>query len=132
MRTRIGCSPRPGVAVRELREEFDLTQVELAVELEMSQNRVSRIEQDEIGKAQVDTLRGYDEALGGTPATIRQSSQAEPGLAFEAMSREPWGIEQSHPSATHQPFTLAVFDYLGGPEPCYLELLPRFPRWPPL
>lgn len=129
MRTRIGCSPRPGVAVRELREEFDLTQVELAVELEMSQNRVSRIEQDVIGKAQVDTLRGYDEAFGGTPATIRQCPQAEPSLAFEAMmfeamSRKPWGIEQSHPSAIH----VGRVRFLGESEPCYLELLPRFPR----
>lgn len=52
--------------LRELREQFDITQVELAAELEISQNRVSRIERGEIDKAQVDTLRRYVEALGGT------------------------------------------------------------------
>ncbi len=51
--------------LRELREQFDLTQVELAAELDVSQNRVSRIERGEIDKTQVDTLRRYVEALGG-------------------------------------------------------------------
>ena len=32
----------------------------------MSQNRVSRIEHGDIERAQVDTLRKYVEALGGT------------------------------------------------------------------
>lgn len=48
-----------------MREQFDLTQVELAAELDVSQNRVSRIERGDINKTQVDTLRGYVEALGG-------------------------------------------------------------------
>ncbi len=52
--------------LRELREEFDLTQVELAEQLDISQNRVSRIERGEIDRTQVDTLRRYVEALGGT------------------------------------------------------------------
>ena len=51
--------------LRELREQFDLTQVELAAELDVSQNRVSRIERGEIDKTQVDTLRRYVQALGG-------------------------------------------------------------------
>lgn len=51
--------------LRELREQFDLTQIELAAELEVSQNRVSRIERGDIDKTQVDTLRRYVEALGG-------------------------------------------------------------------
>lgn len=51
--------------LRELREQFDLTQVELAAELDVSQNRVSRIERGDIDKTQVDTLRRYVEALGG-------------------------------------------------------------------
>lgn len=53
------------MAVAELREQFDLTQVELAAELDVSQNRVSRIERGDIDKTQVDTLRRYVEALGG-------------------------------------------------------------------
>lgn len=51
--------------LRELREQFDLTQVELAAELDVSQNRISRIERGDIDKTQVDTLRRYVEALGG-------------------------------------------------------------------
>ena len=51
--------------LRELREQFYLTQVELAAELDVSQNRISRIERGDIGKTQVDTLRRYVEALGG-------------------------------------------------------------------
>ncbi|MGO4248408.1 helix-turn-helix domain-containing protein [Paenarthrobacter sp. RAF54_2] len=51
--------------LRELREASDLTQVELADRLHVSQNRVSRIEHGDIDRAQVDTLRKYVEALGG-------------------------------------------------------------------
>lgn len=52
--------------LRELREQFELTQVELASQLAVSQNRVSTIERGDINRAQVDTLRRYVEALGGT------------------------------------------------------------------
>ncbi|MCB5293469.1 helix-turn-helix domain-containing protein [Arthrobacter sp. SO3] len=48
-----------------LREASELTQVELAGRLHVSQNRVSRIEHGDIDRAQVDTLRKYVEALGG-------------------------------------------------------------------
>lgn len=51
--------------LRELREQFDLTQVELAHQLDVSQNRVSAIERGDIDKTQVDTLRRYVQALGG-------------------------------------------------------------------
>ncbi|MGO4187375.1 helix-turn-helix domain-containing protein [Pseudarthrobacter sp. TAF60_1] len=51
--------------LRELREASELTQVELAGRLQVSQNRVSRIEHGDIDRAQVDTLRKYVEALGG-------------------------------------------------------------------
>ncbi|HOC14392.1 MAG TPA: XRE family transcriptional regulator [Propionicimonas sp.] len=52
--------------LRELRERFEITQVELAGRLQVSQNRVSTIERGDIDRAQVDTLRRYVEALGGT------------------------------------------------------------------
>ena len=52
--------------LRELREASDLTQVELAGRLHVSQNRISRIEHGDIERAQVDTLRKYIEAVGGT------------------------------------------------------------------
>ncbi|GAA5194623.1 hypothetical protein GCM10023346_22580 [Arthrobacter gyeryongensis] len=51
--------------LRELREASDLTQVELAARLHVSQNRVSRIEHGDIDRAQDDTLRKYVEAVGG-------------------------------------------------------------------
>lgn len=51
--------------LRELRETSDLTQIELAARLNVSQNRVSRLEHGDIGRAQVDTLRKYVEAIGG-------------------------------------------------------------------
>ncbi|MEC5182271.1 helix-turn-helix domain-containing protein [Arthrobacter sp. CG_A4] len=51
--------------LRELRKASELTQVELAGRLHVSQNRVSRIEHGDIDRAQVDTLRKYVEALGG-------------------------------------------------------------------
>jgi len=51
--------------LRELRKASDLTQVELAERLQVSQNRVSRIEHGDIERAHVDTLRKYVEAIGG-------------------------------------------------------------------
>lgn len=51
--------------LRELREASDLTQIELAVRLNVSQNRVSRLERGDIERTQVDTLRKYVEAVGG-------------------------------------------------------------------
>ncbi len=51
--------------LRELREACDITQVELASRLKVSQNRVSRIEHGDIERAQLDTLRKYIEAVGG-------------------------------------------------------------------
>lgn len=52
--------------LRELREALELTQVQLAAKIDVSQNRISRIEHGDIEKSQVDTLRKYVEAVGGT------------------------------------------------------------------
>jgi transcriptional regulator with XRE-family HTH domain len=52
--------------LRGLREEAELTQVQLAERLNVSQNRVSSIERGNIERAQIDTLRRYIEALGGS------------------------------------------------------------------
>lgn len=51
--------------LRELREALNLTQVELANVLDVSQNRVSRLEHGDLERTQVDTLRRYVEAVGG-------------------------------------------------------------------
>ena len=45
--------------LKELRKELNITQVELAKQLHVSQNRISRIEHGDIEKSQVDTLRKY-------------------------------------------------------------------------
>ena len=52
--------------LREIRESLSITQVELAQRLQVSQNRVSRIEHGDIDRSQIDTLRRYVEAVGGT------------------------------------------------------------------
>lgn len=51
--------------LRELREQTAMTQVQLAEALDVSQNRISRIENGDIERTQVDTLRRYVEAFGG-------------------------------------------------------------------
>ncbi len=51
--------------LRELREALGLTQIELAETLDVSQNRISRLEHGDLERTQVDTLRRYVEALGG-------------------------------------------------------------------
>ena len=51
--------------LRELREQAKMTQVQLADSLQVSQNRISRIENGDIERTQVDTLRKYVEAFGG-------------------------------------------------------------------
>lgn len=52
--------------LKELRQELHITQVQLAEQLHVSQNRISRIEHGDIERSQVDTLRKYVEAVGGT------------------------------------------------------------------
>ena len=49
----------------ELRKASLITQVQLAQRLNVSQNRVSKIEHGDIERAQLDTLRRYVEAVGG-------------------------------------------------------------------
>jgi transcriptional regulator with XRE-family HTH domain len=51
--------------LREIREALSLTQVEMAKRLRVSQNRVSQLQQGDLDRTQVDTLRRYAEALGG-------------------------------------------------------------------
>ena len=51
--------------LREMREAAELTQNDVAALLQVSQNRVSRIEHGDIERIQVDTLRKYVEAIGG-------------------------------------------------------------------
>ncbi len=50
----------------QVRADNQMTQKQLANELQVSQNRVSQIENGQVDRAQVATLRRYVEALGGT------------------------------------------------------------------
>ena len=52
--------------LRELRERQRLSQSAVAHGIKVSQRRVSGIESGDVGKTQVDTLRRYAEAVGGT------------------------------------------------------------------
>jgi len=52
--------------LRELREKSELTQTAMAKVIDVSQKCVSNVEHGAVERAQVDTLRGYIEALGGT------------------------------------------------------------------
>jgi len=51
--------------LREIRAAQRITQVKLAGQLKVSQNRISQLEQGQLGRSQIDTLRRYVEALGG-------------------------------------------------------------------
>ena len=51
--------------LREARKACNMTQVQLAHAMGVSQNRVSRMENGDIGSMSLDTVRRYVEALGG-------------------------------------------------------------------
>lgn len=52
--------------LREARKSAHLTQVELAAQMGVSQNRISRIESGDMDAMSIDSLRRYIAALGGT------------------------------------------------------------------
>lgn len=49
----------------EIRQAYGLDQNALAERLHVSQSRISRIERGELDRAEIATVRGYIEALGG-------------------------------------------------------------------
>ena len=53
-------------ALRELRSLGTKTQTQLAEELEVTQNRISKLERYEIEKLELRTISSYVEALGGS------------------------------------------------------------------
>ncbi|WP_337110023.1 XRE family transcriptional regulator [Prescottella equi] len=52
--------------LQELREARELTQQQVADRLGVKQNRVSNIERGDLANVQLDTLRRYVDAVGGT------------------------------------------------------------------
>jgi transcriptional regulator with XRE-family HTH domain len=51
--------------LREVREAQGMTQVQVAGELHVAQNRVSQIERGDLDRSRIETVRRYVEALGG-------------------------------------------------------------------
>ena len=52
--------------LKEARKACNLTQVQLAEVMGVSQNRISRMENGDIGSMSLDAIRRYVEALGGS------------------------------------------------------------------
>lgn len=67
--------------LREARKACNMTQVQLADAMGVSQNRVSRMENGEIGSMSVDTVRRYVEALGGRVTLIADLPTGKVSLA---------------------------------------------------
>ena len=67
--------------LREARKASNMTQVELAKEMGVSQNRVSRMENGDIGAMSLDVIRRYIEAVGGTIALVAELPSGEVRLA---------------------------------------------------
>ena len=58
--------------LREARKACHLTQVQMAHRIGVSQNRISRMENGNIGAMGLDALRRYVEALGGTLTLVAE------------------------------------------------------------
>jgi transcriptional regulator with XRE-family HTH domain len=54
-----------GARLREVRQAQGMTQVQVAAELHVAQNRVSQIERGDLDRSRIETVRRYVEALGG-------------------------------------------------------------------
>ena len=67
--------------LREARKACNMTQVQLAIAMGVSQNRVSRMENGDIGSMSLDTVRRYVEALGGTVTLIAELPTGRVSLA---------------------------------------------------
>lgn len=58
--------------LREARKACNMTQVELARAMGVSQNRVSRMENGDIGSMSLDVIRRYIEAVGGKVSLVAE------------------------------------------------------------
>jgi len=69
--------------LRELRQQAGLTQVQMALKLKMSQNRVSKIERGLLDKTEVGTIKKYIAALGGDiQISVKINGKVMPLLDF--------------------------------------------------
>ena len=67
--------------LRAARKAHNLTQVELANAMGVSQNRVSRMENGDLGSMSLDSIRRYVEAVGGTISLVAQLPSGDMRLA---------------------------------------------------
>lgn len=67
--------------LREARKASHMTQVELAKTMGVSQNRISRMENGDIGTMSFDTIRRYIEAVGGKVSLIADLPTGRVSLA---------------------------------------------------
>ncbi|MCS3493858.1 putative transcriptional regulator [Arthrobacter sp. JUb119] len=69
------------LSLRALREEAELSQVELATVLKLSVDRIARMETGDLDRVQLATLRRYAEAMGARlqVKAIREDMHAELG-----------------------------------------------------
>lgn len=59
-----------GFRLAQLREDVGISQTELAKRMGVSQPRISQLEQGDPGQMELDTIRRYIAALGGTMRVI--------------------------------------------------------------
>ena len=67
--------------LREARKACNMTQVELARAMGVSQNRVSRMENGDIGSMSLDVIRRYIEAVGGKVSLVAELPSGQYRLA---------------------------------------------------
>lgn len=67
------------LSLRALREEAELSQVELAGSLKLSVNRIARMETGDLERVQLATLRRYAQAMGARLQikAVREGTHAE-------------------------------------------------------
>ena len=67
--------------LREIREMKSLTQAQLANQLGVTQNRISKFERVDLEKAELQTIRSYIHALGGKLKLVVELDEIEYPLA---------------------------------------------------
>jgi predicted transcriptional regulator len=70
-----------GFRLAELRKKVGLTQVDVAEQMGVSQARISQLEQGEVDQLEVDTVRRYITALGGTLKIVADIGGEDVNLA---------------------------------------------------
>lgn len=67
--------------LKEARKANNMTQVELAQAMGVSQNRISRMENGDMGAMSLDSVRRYVEALGGSLTLVADLPTGKVSLA---------------------------------------------------